>query len=155
TDLQHNPAVATLGTDQFVVSWESYRQIQNNDVFAQRFLATSNLFTVTPCRVIDTRNATGPYGGPALAGRSLRSLLLGAQCGILVGASAVSLNVTVTQSTAAGDVRLFAGGSTLPLVSTLNYGLGQTRANNATVTLGIAGDMTVHVDQAGGTVQFI
>jgi hypothetical protein len=156
TNSQSAAAIAARGTDQFVVSWDSYGQIQSNDVFAQRFLATSNLFTVTPCRVIDTRNATGPYGGPALAGGSVRTFVLGGQCGIPAGASAVSLNVTVTQSTGPGDVRLFAGGSTLPLVSTLNYGTGQTRANNATVTLGIGGDMSVRVDQAGGgTVQFI
>jgi len=155
TNAQRLPSIAARGTDQFVVSWDSYGQVAANDVFAQRFLATSDLFTVTPCRVIDTRNATGPYGGPALSGGTVRTFVLGGQCGIPAGASAVSLNVTVTQSTAAGDVRLFAGGSTIPLVSTLNYGAGQTRANNATVTLGIGGDMTVRVDQAGGTVQFI
>ena len=28
----------------------------------------SQFFTLTPCRLIDTRGATGTYGGPALAG---------------------------------------------------------------------------------------
>jgi hypothetical protein len=41
------------------------------------------------------------------------------------------------------------------LVSTLNWKPGQTRANNAIVSLGTSGDITVHVDQASGTVHFI
>ena len=63
--------------------------------------------------------------------------------------------MTVTEPTAAGDLRLFAGGAPLPLVSTINYRATQTRANNAVVTLGASGDIAVLSDQASGTVQFI
>ncbi|HMF08929.1 MAG TPA: hypothetical protein VKJ00_07310, partial [Thermoanaerobaculia bacterium] len=45
---------------------------------------------------------------------------------------------------------LFPGGTSLPLVSEINYSAGQTRANNAVVALGASGDLTVHCDEATG-----
>ena len=67
----------------------------------------------------------------------------------------MSFNVTITQPTGLGDIRLFPGGAPLPLVSTLNWRPGQTRANNAIVSLGPSGDIGVHVDQGSGTVHLI
>ncbi|HTO87601.1 MAG TPA: CSLREA domain-containing protein [Thermoanaerobaculia bacterium] len=52
-------------------------------------------------------------------------------------------------------IRINTGGGTLPVVSTMNYGAGQTRANDAIVPLGPSGDIIVHVDQSSGTVHFI
>jgi len=114
-----------------------------------------SFFTLAPCRVIDTRGAPGPLGGPALAAGATRNFVLAGTCGIPASAKVVSINVTVTEPTAAGDLRLFAGGAPLPLVSTINYRAMQTRANNAVVTLGASGDIAVLSDQASGTVQFI
>ena len=111
--------------------------------------------TLTPCRVADTRNPAGPYGGPALSAGANRTFVIGGQCGIPSNAGAVAFNFTVTQPTGLGDVRIFPAGGTLPLVSTLNWSPGQTRANNAVISLGASGDITVHVDQASGTVHFI
>jgi hypothetical protein len=37
----------------------------------------------------------------------------------------------------------------------MNWRPGQTRANNAIVTLGRAGDIVAHVDQASATVHLI
>ena len=65
------------------------------------------------------------------------------------------MNVTVTGSTAPGDLRLYPAGSDLPLVSTINYSAGQTRANNAVVVVGSDGKIGVHSDQPSGTVNFI
>jgi len=42
-----------------------------------------------------------------------------------------------------------------PLVSTINYRAGQTRANDAVAVLGAAGDLTVHCDQGAGTAHLI
>jgi hypothetical protein len=117
--------------------------------------ASLGYFTMTPCRIVDTRGAAGPLGGPWLAAHAKRSFLIAGQCGIPATARAVAGNLTVTQPTAAGDLRVFAGGAPTPLVSSVNYGLGQTRANNAVVTLGAAGDISVRCDQASGTVEFL
>jgi hypothetical protein len=67
----------------------------------------------------------------------------------------VAFNFTITQPTGFGDLRIFPAGGGLPLVSTINWSPGQTRANNAFVFLGSAGDLTAHVDQSSGTVHFI
>jgi hypothetical protein len=115
----------------------------------------TNYFTVSPCRVADTRNPIGPYGGPALAANADRTFVIATQCGIPLTARAVSFNLTVTLPTALGDLRVFPAGAGLPLVSALNWRPGQTRANNAIVTLGPAGNIGVHVDQGSGTVHFI
>jgi len=115
----------------------------------------ASFFSVTPCRVADTRNAAGPYGGPALAANVDRTFVIGGQCGIPSTAVAVSFNFTITQPTAAGDLRVFPAGGGLPLVSTLNWSPSQTRANNAVVALGASADLTVHPDQASGTVHLI
>jgi len=77
------------------------------------------------------------------------------QCGIPATARAVSANVTITQPSSVGDLRLLAAGSALPLTSSINYRPGQTRANDAVVPLGAAGALAVHCDQPLGTVQFI
>ena len=36
----------------------------------------SRFYTVTPCRVVDTRNSSGPFGGPALAANSDRTFVV-------------------------------------------------------------------------------
>ncbi|HEY3122591.1 MAG TPA: M12 family metallo-peptidase, partial [Thermoanaerobaculia bacterium] len=112
-------------------------------------------YTVTPCRVVDTRNPTGAYGGPALSANSDRTFTLGGQCGIPSTAKAASLNVTVTQASAAGQLRLYPSGTPLPVASAINYRAGQTRANNEASPLGSSGGLAVHCDQASGNVQVI
>ena len=111
-------------------------------------------YTVTPCRVADTRNPTGPYGGPALAANSDRTLTVAGQCGVPSTAESVVLNVTVTQATAGGDLRIYPGGSA-PTASAINYAAGKTRANNGSYALSSAGSLVVHCDQASGSVQVI
>jgi hypothetical protein len=116
---------------------------------------TSDFYTVTPCRLADTRGPSGLYGGPALAANADRTFVIAGQCGIPSTAAAVSFNFTVTQPTALGDLRAVPAGSALPIVSAVNWRPGQTRANNAIVPLGPSGDLLVHVDQASGSVHFI
>jgi parallel beta-helix repeat protein len=115
----------------------------------------AGFYALAPCRLLDTRGPAGPLGGPSLSAASQRTLTLISVCGIPPTARALSLNVTVTEPTAAGDLRLFPGGALAPLVSTINYGAGQTRANNAVATLGTAGTLTVRCDQASGTVHLL
>ena len=56
---------------------------------AYTYSDTVAFYTVTPCRLIDTRNAAGPYSGPSLATGGTRSFVLagpGSPCGIPAGA---------------------------------------------------------------------
>jgi hypothetical protein len=140
-------------------SHDAARVLNENRVFVANYrdsaVATS-FFSVTPCRVADTRDADGTYGGPSLIANADRAFPVVGKCGIPSTAKAISANVTVTQPNSAGDLRLYPAGQTLPNASIINFNSGQTRANNAIVTLNGAGQMAVRDDQAAGArVHFI
>lgn len=109
-------------------------------------------YTVAPCRVLDTRDATGT---PALIAGADRAFTIIGNCGIPPSAKAVSVNLAVTGPTLAGHLRLHPGGTAIPLVSAINYAAGQTRANNAVLFLNAAGQIGVFCGQTSGTVHFI
>jgi hypothetical protein len=127
-----------------------------NSVILTRVSSPTNLYTVAPCRLVDTRNLPGPLGGPALAPNSVRVFPIAGNCQIPSSAKAVSFNVTITGPTGAGDLRLFPGNTAPPLASTINFRPGQTRANNAIVRLACDGSGSLGVQNDGtGTVHFI
>lgn len=105
-----------------------------------------------PCRVIDTRVAAQ---GPALAAGTNRVVTLAANCGIPTNAAAVSLNVTVVGATTAGYLTLYPAGTTRPLSSTINFAIGQTRANNAIVKVNASGQVAVFGGLASGSTHVI
>jgi hypothetical protein len=114
-----------------------------------------NYFSVTPCRVLDTRGPAGDYGGPALVAGQSRAFTLAGRCGIPASATAVAVNLTVTQPSAQGNLRLYPAGAALPNTSSLNYVSGQTRANNAIVGLGPAGALAIRCSQGAGTAHVV
>jgi hypothetical protein len=118
-------------------------------------VTTASFFTLAPCRLVDTRGSAGPLGGPALIAGVTRRFTATGHCGIPSTAKALSVNVTTTQTIAAGDLRLFPVGIPMPATSAINYRAHQTRANNAVMQLGTDGDLQVFVDQPAGTVQLI
>jgi hypothetical protein len=120
-----------------------------------REISATSFFTVTPCRALDTRNADGLLGGPFLTAGVTRGFVIAGQCGVPPSARAISANLTVTQGATGGHITVYPGATAQPLVSSLNYHAGQTRANNAVVPLGTAGDITVVSGQPSGTVHFI
>lgn len=100
-------------------------------------------YSVTPCRLIDTRETAGPYPltiGPALQHGEVRSLpIWGASarpCGIPAHAVAAAVNVVVMSPTSGGHLLLFPYGAPLPLASTINYNVGEPAlANGASLPL--------------------
>jgi uncharacterized repeat protein (TIGR01451 family) len=112
-------------------------------------------YTVTPCRLVDTRNPDGTYGGPALDAGMPRVFPIFDQCDIPDSAVAVSVNLAVTAPTVAGNLRLYPANAMLPTTSSLNYTAGQTRGNNAIVPLSAMGQLAVYCSQNSGTVHFI
>jgi hypothetical protein len=102
--------------------------------------------TTAPCRLVDTRGANGVNGAPALQPGVWRELILtGATCGIPASAKALSLNVTVVDPVASGNLRLYPGRSPLAKTSTVNFTAGVTRANNAIMSLAKDGSGTLNV----------
>jgi len=111
----------------------------------------TRFYSVTPCRVVDTRAAGS---GPALGAGLERTVAFSGACSVPSTARAVSLNVTVTQPTTAGNLVVFPTGAA-PSTSTLNYVGGQTRGNNAVVALGIGAAVNVRSNQPTGSVHVI
>ena len=110
----------------------------------------ARFYSLSPCRIVDTRNATGALGGPALVPSATRLFGLANTCGVPASARALSVNLTVTGATAPGFLTLYPGSGTLPVASHVNFSTGQTRANNAVVPLSSAGDGVLAV-QNGST----
>jgi hypothetical protein len=115
-------------------------------------------FPLTPCRLLDTRGAPGPRGGPALASGVVRPLVLPGQCGVPSSARALALNVTVAGATSQGVLQFAPGGCSMPLSSTVNFRAAAARANNAVLQLaldgsGVLGARAVLTD--GGAVHLI
>ncbi len=100
-----------------------------------------------PCRVADTRNATGPFGGPSLAAQSSRDFVIpNSSCGVPSTAAAYSLNVTVIPHTILGYLTIWPSGQAQqPIVSTLNSLDGRIKANAAIVPAGTGGAVSVYV----------
>jgi hypothetical protein len=113
-------------------------------------------FTLTPCRLVDTRGAPGPRGGPALQANSGRDFDVDGVCAVPATAKALAVNVTVTGPTAAGDLRLWETDFLMPGTSVINFKAGRVRANNAVVPLSATGSLSVFCDMAGaGSTHFI
>jgi uncharacterized repeat protein (TIGR01451 family) len=130
--------------------------VQSNDTSTVQtpfFVPADNLafYTLTPCRLLDTRGGPDPFAAGTV---EIVSAAFG-PCGVPYGARALALNVTVTQASASGNLRLYPAGIPVPLVSTINYGAGQTRGNNAVVSLSGDSGLAVKVGQASGTVHVI
>ena len=100
---------------------------------------------VTPCRVVDTRNANGPLGGPILGANSTRDFnIASSACGIPANAQAFSLNVGVVPSGPLGYLTLWPAGQAKPFVSTLNSLDGRIKSNAAIVWAGSGGNISVY-----------
>jgi len=101
---------------------------------------------VTPCRLLDTRGPSGPFGAPSMTSYGLRTFVAIGSCGIPLTARALSVNVTTVTSGLgigypfSGDLVLYASDLQTPsLANTISYRSGYDRANNAIVQLSTDG----------------
>jgi streptogramin lyase len=102
-------------------------------------------YTLPPCRVLDTRDATGALGGPALDPNQPRSFPFAGVCGIPSDAIVVSGNVTVVAPSASGDFRAYAADQSVPPTTVINFRAGNVRANNLVVSLSGDGTQSVMI----------
>ncbi|MEO8586674.1 MAG: M12 family metallo-peptidase, partial [Acidobacteriota bacterium] len=112
--------------------------------------AATGFNAVTPCRLLDTRNAAGPLGGPSIGALGLRSFVVTGVCGVPAGAVAVSANVTAVNPAAAGDLVVYPNGiASPPTASAISLRAGRTRANNTLVYLASDGAFLVKNNATG------
>jgi hypothetical protein len=115
----------------------------------------SGYFTLTPCRLVDTRGAVGPGGGPALGAGSARAFPVVGVCGVPAEARAVALIVTATGATQNGNFRIYPTGGAVPVASVINFVANRARANNAIALLGTQGRLTVQNDMTSGSAHVV
>ena len=106
--------------------------------------------TVEPCRLIDTRTAGGPLNSGAP-----RTIAAAGSCNIPDDAVALSVNLTVLTPAVSGRVVLYAAGTPTPGTSSISFGAGPTRANNALVSLGPGGLEALATLNGAGQVDVI
>jgi hypothetical protein len=132
---------------QFILDIDGY--------FVPAGTSTSGLefFPLTPCRIADTRNATGALGGPSLtAGVGRAFPVQSSSCGIPSTAKAYSLNITAVPHASLGYLTTWPTGQAQPVVSTLNSSTGAVTANAAIVPAGTGGEVSIFVSDAADVI---
>jgi hypothetical protein len=100
---------------------------------------------MSPCRVFDTRNANGPYGGPRLLANATRNFDIdsGPCTGIPAGVDAYSMNFGAILPDGIGFVTIWPTDVPQPTVSSINTVPGYVLANAAIVPAGTNGSISV------------
>lgn len=144
-----NAAIVPAGSNGSVSIFVTNRSdvvIDINGYFAPPAAGGLQFVAATPCRISDTRNPVGPFGGPTLGAGAIRDVnpALSA-CGIPANAEAYSANVTVVPTEPLAFLTLWPAGQTRPGVSTLNSWLGKIVANAAITPRGSNGALSIYV----------
>ena len=104
-------------------------------------MSGSTFVPLTPSRILDTRSGNG-LSGPFIC-HSARMFQVAGRGGVPANATAVTGNLTVTSQTSLGYLYVGPTAMDNPTSSTLNFPLGDDRANGLTVALGTAGTLSV------------
>jgi len=135
--------LASTGTTSFGYDARGLRVVELTTTGA-------SLYTITPCRVFDTRNPTGPYGGPSIGAGATRAFTIWGQCGIpATGPQAIALNLTAVNPPVGGSLTLFPTDVAFPGTSSISAKTGVTRANNAIIGLSAAGSLSLNNSLTG------
>ena len=111
--------------------------------------AASTYVSLLPSRVLDTRAANGLSG--SFSAGVPRTFQVSGQGGVPEAAVAVTGNLTVTNQTGAGYVYLGPNPVASPTSSTLNFPVGDNRANGVTIALSPTGSLSATYSAAGGS----
>ena len=115
---------------------------------------------VTPCRIADTRGLgfSGQAGPPILDTGTRTFQISGtvsgvpAQCGIPIGADAVSFQFTIVSPNSNGNLIAWPAGGPVPTISVLNWSAGETALGNGTIVpLSGTGALSVRINAAVGS----
>jgi uncharacterized repeat protein (TIGR01451 family) len=108
---------------------------------------------IAPCRIADTRNPAGSFGGLKIDGGSTRDFIIpDSACGVPPAVQAYSLNVAVVPVGPLGFLTLWPAGQTRPVASTLNSLDGRIKSNAAIIPAGTGGAVSVFASNATDVV---
>ncbi|HEX5585896.1 MAG TPA: S8 family serine peptidase, partial [Acidimicrobiia bacterium] len=125
----------------------------SNEVSATPYTSDGAYFSLSPARILDSRNGTG-LSGPwqPSSGRDLTVLGRGGVPS--AGVTAVVLNVTAVDATAAGHAIVHPSGTAAPVASNLNFTPGTAVPNLVVVAPGTGGAVRIE-NNSPGTTQYI
>ncbi len=146
------PAKATGKVAVAVTNTDAQSSSLANGFFYAPPASLADFYTLTPCRVADTRNANGSRGGPMLTASQIRTFPVAGFCGVPANAKAVVVNVTSVGSGATGNFQLFPGNAFPMGTSVVNFAAGQTRASSAMLMLSTDGAGTLGVQNVSISV---
>jgi hypothetical protein len=129
-----NAAIVPAGTNGSIsvfVTDNTDLLVDIDGYFAPNDGTGQSLYTVGPCRALDTRNTTGVFTGQLVPPLDV----LGSGCGVPANAGAVLFNSTVVPPGRLRYLTLWPDGRNQPVVSTLNAFDGQVTNNMALVPL--------------------
>jgi hypothetical protein len=123
-----------------------------NGYFTDASASGSSFVTLTPARITDTRAGSGfPNAGSTLNATTPLVVTVAGQGGVpAAGATAVIINVTVTDTTLSSALTVYPDLTTLPTASDLNWLAGMTVPNLVVVKLSAAGKIDIR-NLAGST----
>ena len=143
-----NAAIVAAGTEGGVAVYPNGNTdlvIDIDGYFAPPAQTGLALYSLIPCRVLDTRQSGGPFNGELVVN------VLGSPCGLPAIAEAYVFNATVVPQEPLSYLTLWPDGTTRPLVSTLNALDGAITSNMA-----IVGTNNGKIDAyADGTTQLV
>ncbi len=111
-------------------------------VSAARAVGPLDFYSLTPCRLVDTRETSGAYPftiGPVLQHGQIRNFpVYGSNarpCGIPSDGTvkAVTINITVVNPTSQGHLTVYPYNTSVPLVSSINYNAGEPALGNGAI----------------------
>jgi hypothetical protein len=114
----------------------------------------AKFFTVTPCRLLDTRSSDG---GGALSVNQTKTLSVLGLCGIPGTATSIVGNLTAVSPTGSGSLTLVPANAGVTGTSSVSFNVGNTRASQALVGLSGVGSraFTIRNGLTSGTVDVI
>jgi len=107
------------------------------------------LYTLTPCRLVDSRIN---LGATIFSGGATQNVTVKSRCAVPMTAKAVVINVTGIGPTVQGFFALWPSGTTYPGTSVLNLNAGEPALGNGAIVGVSAGtpDLSVVFGTAGG-----
>ena len=125
-----------IGSTDLVVDLEGYFAAPNGG-------PAGEFQPLAPARILDTRTGNGAPAAKLGPAKTLNLQVTGHGGVPLSGVSAVVMNVTVTNPSAAGFLTVFPAGAPAPLASNLNFTVGETVPNRVVVGVGPGGVVSI------------
>lgn len=142
------PALCYDGTDSFTYTLSdgiAPPDTATVEITIDNPTAASCFYTVTPCRLYDSRNQDG-----ALADATPRQIPIAGLCTVPASARSVSLNVTMVQGSNPGSFNLYPVLGSPTDTPVIHFRANQTRANNTVLMLGAGGVLFGEAALEGG-----